>query len=131
MKHRSNHETENFRVLRLQTVLLEELQSLLRDEIRDRRLLQVHFRALSLSPDGRHGRVHFVIRRDTESESKALEITSDEVHNVQSALEQAKGFFRRQLADAVEMKFTPDLRFVFDGVEEFNDSAHTEEDLDA
>jgi ribosome-binding factor A len=61
-----------------------------------------------LSVDYRHARIHFTIVQgdDTRRSSPAA---------VSRALETATPFLRGRLAEAIDMKRTPELRFVFDG----------------
>jgi ribosome-binding factor A len=51
--------------------------------------------------------VHFVLSGTSGAESR----------RAQRALERATPFFRARLAEAIEMKRVPDLRFVFDGLD--------------
>jgi hypothetical protein len=51
-------------------------------------------------------RIHFVLSRDEGAQTRGVE----------RALERATPFLRARLADAIEIKRIPDLRFVFDGV---------------
>jgi ribosome-binding factor A len=103
---RRDDEGAGHRHLRVQGLVLDELRSLLRDDVHDPALAEVRVAAVVLSVDYRHARVHFVVRdtRDVE------------VHCVERALERATPFLRARLADAIEMKRVPDLRFVFDGI---------------
>jgi ribosome-binding factor A len=94
------------RLLRVQGILLEELRALLRDDVHDPALDAVRVVAVVLSVDYRHARVHFVLGGPDRTEVRA----------VMRALERATPFLRARLADAIEMKRIPDLRFVFDGV---------------
>jgi ribosome-binding factor A len=97
------------RHLRVQGLVLEELRALLRDDVHDPALEAVGVAAVVLSVDYRHARVHFVVRGRGELEAPP-------VRAIERALERATPFLRARLADAIEMKRVPDLRFVFDGV---------------
>jgi ribosome-binding factor A len=90
----------------VQSLVLEELRALLRDDVSDPDLDNVRIVAVVLSVDYRHARVHFVL-------SGAM----GEPRAVHRALERATPFLRARLAEAVEMKRVPELRFVFDGIE--------------
>ena len=94
------------RHLRVQGLVLDELRSLLRDDVQDPALAGVRVSAVVLSVDYRHARVHFVLSDADDAQARAIE----------RALERATPFLRARLADAIEMKRVPDLRFVFDGV---------------
>jgi ribosome-binding factor A len=94
---------------RLQGLILEELRALLRDDVTDPALSDVRIGAVVLSVDYRHARVHFTMLAgsgDTERRHGGAE----------RALGRATSFFRARLAEAIDLKRLPDLRFVFDGV---------------
>jgi ribosome-binding factor A len=92
---------------RLQELILEELRSLLRDDVSDPALGDVWVTAVVLSVDYRHARVHFTVTGDSRDGEPAA--------GRQRAFERATPFLRAQLADAIDLKRVPDLRFVFDG----------------
>ena len=83
---------------RVQGLILEELRALMRDEISDPALSDVRINAVVLSIDVRHARIHYVANAPNPR-----------------ALARATPFLRARLADAIELKRVPDLRFVFDG----------------
>jgi ribosome-binding factor A len=95
-------EGAGYRHQRLEVSILEELRSLLRDDVSDPELEGVGATAVALSPDYKNARVHFVMRRGGVRAAK------------ERALERATPFLRRRLAEAIELKRTPDLRFVFE-----------------
>jgi ribosome-binding factor A len=106
---RREEEGAGHRHARVQSLIFEELRALLRDDVSDPALLGVRIAAVVLSVDYRHARVHFMIRGTeggVEPERRCAEL----------ALGHATPFFRARLAEAVELKRVPDLRFVFDGV---------------
>jgi ribosome-binding factor A len=78
----------------------------LRDDVSDPALADVRAVAVVLSVDYRHAKVHFALSDTSASEPRTA----------QRALEHATPFLRARLAEAVEMKRVPDLRFVFDGL---------------
>ncbi|HZU85449.1 MAG TPA: 30S ribosome-binding factor RbfA [Polyangiaceae bacterium] len=102
---RRDNEGAGHRHLRVQSLVLEELEALLRDDVTDPDLTDVRVVAVVLSVDYRHARVHFVLRATPQADARLA----------QRALERATPFFRARLAEAIEMKRVPDLRFVFDG----------------
>lgn len=99
---------------RVQGLIFEELRALLRDDVFDPTLADVRVMGVVLSVDYRHVRVHF-----------ALTSGSDQRRSVERALLRATPFLRARLADAVELKRTPDLRFVFDGATVLDDGGKT------
>jgi ribosome-binding factor A len=104
---RRDEEGAGHRHLRVQSLVLEELRALLRDDVSDPDVGDVHVVAVALSVDYRHARVHFVLSGTSGVEPRPTF----------RALERATPFLRARLAEAIEMKRVPDLRFVFDGIE--------------
>ena len=102
---RRDEEGAGHRHLRVQSLALKELRALLRDDVSDPALTTVRVMAAVLSVDYRSAKVHFVLSGASETRRPA-----------EQALERATPFLRARLADAIDMKRTPDLRFVFDGV---------------
>ena len=103
---RHDEEGAGHRHLRVQGLILEELRALLRDDVHDPALDAVRVAAVVLSVDYRHARVHFVLSGADSAQLRPIE----------RALARASPFLRARLADAIEMKRVPELRFVFDGI---------------
>jgi ribosome-binding factor A len=103
---RRDEEGAGHRHLRVQSLVLEELGALLRDNVSDPDLADVRVVAVVLSVDYRHAKVHFVLSATPAADPRRAE----------RALVRATPFLRVRLAEAVEMKRVPDLRFAFDGV---------------
>ncbi len=98
---RRETERAGHRHARLQGIIFEELRALLNDEVSDPLLDDVQVTAAILSVDYRHLRVHCAA-------------PSDERHAqlVVLALQRAAPFIRARLADAIDLKRVPELRFV-------------------
>jgi ribosome-binding factor A len=105
---REEQEGASHRHARLQGLIVEELRALLRDDVSDPALVDVRITAVVLSVDYRHARVHFALVGTIENANRART-------RAESAIGHAAPFFRARLADAIDMKRVPDLRFVFDG----------------
>jgi ribosome-binding factor A len=84
------------RTLRLQELIREELNLLLRGEVRDPRLDAIEVTMVELSGDGSRARVWFAAENDEDA---------------REALQGAAGFLRDDLAESLGLKRTPDLRF--------------------
>ncbi len=97
-----DNEDAGHRHQRLEVSILEEVRSLLRDDVSDPEVEGVGVTAVVLSPDYKNAKVHFVIRKGSVRAS------------VERGLQRATPFLRRRLADSIELKRTPDLRFVFE-----------------
>jgi ribosome-binding factor A len=106
---RREEEGAGHRHARVQSLILEELRALHRDDVSDPALASVRISAVVLSVDYRHARVHFVVRAAESG-------VEQERRRAERALVHATPFFRARLAEAIELKRVPDLRFVFDGV---------------
>ncbi len=87
---------------RVEQSIQEELASILRDDIADPELEGVRIGAVALSPDYRSARVHFAVPRARPRSA------------VERAFARATPFLRGRLAEAIEMKRTPELRFVYE-----------------
>lgn len=84
------------RILRLQELIKNETNLLLRNEIRDRRLQGVDVTTVDLSRDGGCARIW---------------VSTDAFDEVHPALDRAAGFIRSQLAETLGIKRVPELRF--------------------
>jgi ribosome-binding factor A len=96
---------------RLESILLEQLQSLLRDEAADPALGGVRLVSLRLSVDGGHARVAYAVEARLGDAAGAERATRE-------ALARACGFLRWRLADLLDLKRLPTLTFTFVGVQE-------------
>ena len=109
---------------RLQGLILEELRALLRDDVTDPALTCVRVTAVVLSPDYRHARVHYATLHD----GPPANLTRTQAER---ALERATPFLRARLADALDLKRVPDLRFLFDGALAPEDAARDAREEDS
>jgi ribosome-binding factor A len=95
---------------RIEHLILDELQSLIRDEAADPALEPVRLLKVQLSLDGGHARIAYVVT-GAPSDEHALQ------HRAEAGLKRASGFFRARLA-RLELKKLPKLSFTFVGVTE-------------
>lgn len=103
-----------YRIVRLQELILEELRSLFRDDIEDPTLEGVRIVGLVLSADARHARVHYALAAVRRGDTRAA---------VERALAAATPLLRARIADAIDVKRVPELRFIFDAAEPEADGA--------
>lgn len=96
---------------RLEYILLEQLQSLLRDEASDPALGGVVLVSLQLSVDGGHARVAYAVEAPL-NDARRVERSS------RDALGRATGFLRARLAELLDLKRLPTLTFTFVGVQQ-------------
>ena len=87
---------------RVESSILEELRSVLRDDVTDPELEGVQLTAIVLTPDSKLAKIHFAVPRGRPRTA------------VERAFVRATGFLRARLAEGVELKRTPELRFVYE-----------------
>lgn len=93
---------------RLSRILREEIAAVMRDELADPRLEGVRITFVELSVDYKNARVGFVGPAADSPTPRA------ERERLERLLERATPFLRRRLADAVDLKNAPALRFAWD-----------------
>lgn len=91
------------RTERIGDLLRAELSTLLRREMRDPRVALAAISAVEVSRDLRWARVQ-------------VSALGEEAHRLEvvAALERAKGYLRRELAQRLDLRTTPELRFELD-----------------
>ena len=95
------------RVLKVAEAIRETVSLAILTEIRDPRVRDVTVTYVEVSADLRHAKVHVSIMGDERKETLALH-----------GLESAAGFLQRKVADRLDTRYIPRLRFVIDkGVE--------------
>jgi len=97
---------QSSRPKRVAEAIKNELSVLLLREVADPRLSEVSFSQVVVTPDLKQAKVYFVMPTGGDSK-KAL-----------NALKKARGFFRSRLAKAMNLRYTPDLVFYYDSVNE-------------
>jgi ribosome-binding factor A len=108
MRHRTDEGgAAGYRHVRLQQIVEEEIAALIRDEVSDPRLAGVIVTRVDLSVDYKSAKVGFVLPR-ARPDTERLE--------AERALGRASAFLRARLAEAVDLKAVPALRFVWDPV---------------
>jgi len=96
---------------RLERILHDEIQTLLRDEAADPAVDGVRIVSVQLSPDGGLARITYVVVAD-RTDQHLVERSSKE------ALVRATGFLRARLASLLDLKRLPRLSFTFVAVQE-------------
>ncbi|MDY6851988.1 MAG: 30S ribosome-binding factor RbfA [Thermodesulfobacteriota bacterium] len=91
------------RVSRVRDMLREEVARLLLYKIKDPRLSSVSVTRVSLTPDLKRAVVYYSLFDDNVDRKE-----------VQSGLEKASGFFRREFGRKASLKFVPKIDFKFD-----------------
>lgn len=91
---------------RLSRILREEIAAVMRDELADPRLDGVRLTFVELSVDYKNARIGFI--------GPVAEAPRAERERLERLLDRATPFVRRRLADAVDLKHAPALRFAWD-----------------
>ena len=102
-------EAVGHRQTRLEHILLDEIQSLIRDEATDPCLDGVQLLAVHLSPDGGHARVAYSVAAPLGREAEVEQSSK-------AGLVRATGFLRARLAQQLDLKRLPKLTFTFVGL---------------
>ncbi|MCP3099129.1 ribosome-binding factor A [Myxococcus sp. K15C18031901] len=105
----SPSDSPNARHLRVQSSLSQEIDLLFRSELADPRLEGVSLTSLALTPDGRLVRIGYTLTPEAEAAG---------THAARQALDRACGYLRSRLAEHLDLKRVPQLRFVYIGVSE-------------
>jgi ribosome-binding factor A len=96
---------------RLEHILLDEVQRLVRDEVSDPALVGVSLVSVQLSVDGGHARVAYSVEALLADEQRVARASRE-------AFARASGFLRVRLAALLDLKRLPKLSFTFVGVQE-------------
>lgn len=88
---------------KVQELLVHQVSEILRREMKDPRIGFVTITDAEVTPDLRHARVFYSVLGDAEQRE-----------NTAQALNRAAGFVRSEFARRAQMRYVPDIRFVFD-----------------
>ena len=95
-----NHQVNVFRTERVNELIKRELVVLFARKVADERLKSI--------------RILEVITSKDLSIAKVFFNTSDEVKDIQILLKKAQGFLRHHIAKSVQLRHTPELKFIYD-----------------
>jgi ribosome-binding factor A len=95
--------SEQKRSVRVAEAIRNELSMLLLTKVRDSKLADVSFSRVQLADDLQYARIFFSVPGDKKKQVAAEE-----------GLQRAKGFMRSHLAKVLNMRYTPELHFVYD-----------------
>jgi len=112
----------NVRIERLNHTYQEEISMILMKEVKDEEIKFVTITGVEVTNDLSFAKVYYTVLDDTKKEQTKL------------ALEKAAPFIRKQLASHIEIRHTPELRFIYDKSEDYGnhidqiiDKIHKEE----
>jgi ribosome-binding factor A len=93
----------NFRLARVNAVIKEILSEIILNDVKDPRVGLVTVTGVDTSADLSAARVHYSVMGDQEQRDLTLKI-----------LRGASGYMRHHIAQELEIKFAPELRWVYD-----------------
>jgi ribosome-binding factor A len=91
------------RMERLNGVFLQEISGTVLREVSDPRIRSVTFTAVDVTPDLRLARVYFSVWNAKQDQEEAFR-----------GLQSAKGVIKRELGNRLQLRYMPDLEFIFD-----------------
>lgn len=106
----------NVKIERLNHLIQQEISIILMEEVRDEDLKFVTITDCDTSSDYSYCKVYFTILDDTKRAS------------VLEALEGASAFIRSKLAERIDIRHTPELKFIYDTSIEYGE--HIEKIID-
>lgn len=92
----------NIRIERLNHTYMEEISKILAEEIKDEDIKFVTITKVTITNDLSYAKVYFTVL-DDEKKNSTLK-----------ALNEASKYIRKLLADRIEIRHTPELRFFYD-----------------
>lgn len=83
--------------------ILREISNLLLRKVKDPRLRGVTLTDVRMSKDLRHAYVYYSLVGQDEQKKQT-----------QAGFESAKGFIRKEIAERLQLRYVPDIQFIFD-----------------
>lgn len=112
----------NVRIERLNHTYQEEISMIIMKEIKDDDIKFVTITGVEVTNDLSFAKVYYTVLDESKKESTKI------------ALDKAASFIRKELANRIEIRHTPELRFIYDTSEEYGnhienliDKIHKEE----
>ena len=102
---------------RLANLLIKEISSILMTEIKDEDIKFVTITGVDTTSDLSYAKVYFTVLDETKKETTLEALTG------------AASFIRSKLAERVEIRHTPELKFIYDTSIEYGN--HIEEIIDS
>ena len=97
----------NVRIERLNHTYQEEISMILMKEIKDDDIKFVTITGVEVTNDLSFAKVYYTVLDESKKESTKI------------ALDKAASFIRKELANRIEIRHTPELRFIYDTSEEY------------
>ena len=97
----------SIKLSRYNSLFVKEISSIIQNEVKDNDIKFVTITDCEITSDLSFAKVFYTVLDDTKKES------------TKNALEKAKGFIRGEISKRVDIRHTPELRFVYDESEEY------------
>lgn len=101
--------TTNLRIARLNHTYMEEISMILMEEVDDEELKKVTITGVDVTNDLSYAKVYFVI------------LDKEKKDDVLTSLNNAAPFIRGCLSQRIEIRHTPELRFLYDESTEYGE----------
>jgi ribosome-binding factor A len=92
---------------RYNSLFVKEISNILQNEVKDNDIKFVTITGCEITSDLSFAKVFYTVLDDSKKES------------TKNALEKAKGFIRGEISKRVDIRHTPELRFIYDKSEEY------------
>lgn len=99
----------NLRIQRLNHTYMEEISMILMEEVKDEDLKDVIITGVDVTNDLSYAKVYFTLYNKEKRKEVLL------------ALNNASAFMRGKLAERIEIRHTPELKFIYDESEEYGE----------
>jgi len=90
------------RARQIADVIQHQIAALIRKEVNDPRLQQVTITSVDVAPDLSNAKIYFTLTDVTK------------LNEVNKAFAKATGFLRSRLANHIDLRYVPNIRFMFD-----------------
>lgn len=100
---------KNIRIERLNHAFVEEISNILMREVKDEDLKFITITGCDITSDLSFAKVYYTVLEEERKE------------NVQKSLNNAASFIRGKLSERIEIRHTPELRFVYDKSEDYGE----------
>ena len=91
------------RIEKINRALKEEISRIIQREVKDPRLGFVTVTHVEVSRDLQHAKVYFSVLGDLKK-----------IKEVQQGLNSARGFIRKLIGQNIQMRYTPEINFIYD-----------------
>jgi ribosome-binding factor A len=92
----------SIKIDRIEKEMIREVSNILNSEVKDHNIKFVTITDVKVTSDLSFAKIYFMVLNETK------------LKETQKALEQASGFIRKQLAERMQLRHTPELTFIYD-----------------